>query len=321
MTNHRFFPETHWSNILTAGQVGSPKAEEALETLCRSHWYPLYAFARKQGYSPPEAEDLTQSFFALLLEKNFIGKARVEKGRFRSFLLASFCNFLSKARERDPAAKRGGGIMFLGGDQRSAVGSFGLKPIDNSTPETLYYERTWALTVLQRVLARTEEEYRRLGEERTFEHLRIFLQGEIASVSYAQLSERLGMTERGIKVAIHRMRKRYAKFLREEISNTPCEFFVLDDDAKPAPISRSAASFVTVKLFFVLLKKEFKGLMNYFSVSQLQRITTALSLALFFQLGLWFLTNGTWTPARSILLIDFFISVILVCLLRLLWRP
>ena len=104
---HRSFPETHWSVVLTAGAVGGPMAEEALEKLCRAYWYPLYAFARKQGYSPSEAEDSTQSFFAVLLEENFVGKARLEKGKFRSFLLASFKNFLSQERERDQAQKRG----------------------------------------------------------------------------------------------------------------------------------------------------------------------------------------------------------------------
>ena len=204
---------------MKAGQVGGPKVHEALEKLCRAYWHPLYAFVRKQGQSHSEAQDLTQSFFEVLLKKNLIGKARQEAGRFRSFLLRSFMNFRSHQRERDQAQKRGGGYEFLSCDQPSAENGLVLELADASTPETVY-ELTWALTVLKRALARTEEEYRRLGDERTFKHLHVFLQGELESASYAQLGETLGMTEGAIKVAVHRMRKRYAKSLIKEISDT-----------------------------------------------------------------------------------------------------
>jgi len=216
---HRFFPETHWSVVLSAGGVGSPKVEQALETLCSWYWYPLYAFARKQGNAPPEAEDLTQSFFAFFLEKNSVSKASQEKGRFRSFLLASFKNFMSRERERDLAQKRGGGYAFLSWDKLSAEDAFCVEPANNSTPETVY-ERAWALMLLKRALTRMDGEYRKRGEHRTFEHLRIFLQGEIPAVSCAELGQRLGKTESATKVAIYRLRKRYGEFLMEEIAHT-----------------------------------------------------------------------------------------------------
>jgi RNA polymerase sigma factor (sigma-70 family) len=212
------FVTTHWSVVLEA-QGRSPAANEALEKLCRSYWPPLYAFIRRQGYSREEAKDLTQDFFARLLERRDFDAVRREKGRLRSYLLVALKHFLSNAREHAAAIKRGSGQRVIPLDdallgQRSDLGF-----ADTITAEQLY-ERRWALAVLQQVLSRLAEEYRRLGKTELFGQLKELLTDEADAPSQAEIAGELGMSENAVKQAFHRFRERYRQLLREEIAHT-----------------------------------------------------------------------------------------------------
>jgi len=213
------FATTRWSVVLAARDGEEAPAREALATLCGLYWYPLYAFARRRGASPEEAQDLTQSFFAHLLEKEAIRHVDRERGRFRSFLLASFKNFQSDQREKEHAKKRGGGQVPLPIDGELAEGRYALEPSHELTPERIY-EKRWALTLIERVLDRLRERHARAGKEHQFEMLRIFLAGEKRPVPYAEVARRLEMSELAVKVAVHRLRKRFRDLLREEIAQT-----------------------------------------------------------------------------------------------------
>src|SRR5256712_340028 len=170
------FVTTHWSMVLTA-QGQSPAADEALEKLCRTYWWPLYGFVRRSGYSPEEAQDLTQGFFALLLERRDLDVVRREKGRLRSYLLVSLKNFLAKARRRELTVKRGEGRALVGLDELLARERADLEPADSLTPDRIY-ERRWALTLLEQVLTRLESEYRSGGNSKLFDCLKEFLSDE-----------------------------------------------------------------------------------------------------------------------------------------------
>jgi len=213
------FATTHWSVVLAAGRHSSPQAQEALAVLCRTYWYPVYVFIRRQGFSADESQDLTQEFFARLLEKHFLAQVDQEKGRFRSFLLAACKHFLSNERDRARAKKRGGGREPIFIDIDDAERRYRLEPAHQLTPEKLF-ERRWVLTLLDRVLALLRDEFVRDGKEDQFDHLKVFLTGEKNQPSYRELGQKLGMPEGSAKVAAHRFRKRYRELLREEIAKT-----------------------------------------------------------------------------------------------------
>ena len=211
------FTTTHWSVVLTA-QGRSPAADDALEKLCRTYWWPLYGFVRRNGYKPEEAQDLTQGFFALLLERRDLDVVRREKGRLRSYLLVSLKNFLAKARRRELAVKRGEGQALVPLDELLARERADLEPADTLSADRIY-ERRWALTLLEQVLTRLESEYRSAGNAKLFERLNEFLSDE-AGRSQAEVAAELGMTENAVKQAFHRLRQRYRQLLRDEIAQT-----------------------------------------------------------------------------------------------------
>src|SRR5215510_14330201 len=212
------FTTTHWSVLLTA-QGESPAAQEALERLCQKYWWPLYGYVRRQGYSPEEAQDLTKGFFALLLERKDLDAVRREKGRLRSYLLTSLKNFLAKARRRELTVKRGEGRALVPLDELLARERADLEPSD-SLPADRIYERRWALTLLEQVLTRLENEYRSAGNAKLFDCLQEFLCDEPGRRSQADAATELGMTENAVKQAFHRLRQRYRQLLRHEIAQT-----------------------------------------------------------------------------------------------------
>jgi len=212
------FTTTHWSVVLSA-QGESPAAQEALEKLCRIYWWPLYGFVRRQGYSPEEAQDLTQGFFALLLERKDLDAVRREKGRLRSYLLVSLKNFLAKARRRELAVKRGEGRALVPLDELLTRERADLEPTDSLTADRIF-ERRWALTLLEQVLTRLEREYQSAGNAKLFDCLKEFLSGEPGQRPQAEAAAELGMTENALKQALHRLRQRYRQLLRDEIAQT-----------------------------------------------------------------------------------------------------
>ena len=213
------FATTHWSLVVAARDRTSPQAREALATLCRTYWYPLYAYIRRQGYNADQAQDLTQEFFARLLEKDFLSLVDREKGKFRSFLLACCKHFLANERDRANAQKRGGGCQVISVDFSAVEGRYCLEASHTLTPERLF-ERRWTLTLLDQVLAKLREEFAQGAKSELFDRLKIFLTGESSKHSYAQVAKDLNRSEGAIKVTVHRFRRRYRELLREEIART-----------------------------------------------------------------------------------------------------
>jgi RNA polymerase sigma factor (sigma-70 family) len=213
------FAATRWTVVLTAGHGLSPQAGRALEELCRTYWYPLYAYVRRRGHNPQEAEDLTQEFFARLLARNYLAGVDREKGKFRSFLLASLKHFLANEWDRAQAQKRGGGQPHLSLDTQTAETRYQSEPADDLTPEKLL-ERRWALALLDQVLARLRAEFVADDKEKQFDELKVWLTEGKGATSYAVAAARLGTTEGAAKVAVHRLRRRYRELLRDEISHT-----------------------------------------------------------------------------------------------------
>lgn len=212
------FATTHWSVVLTA-QSRSPAADAALEALCRTYWMPLYAFVRREGHPVEEAQDLTQEFFARWLERRDFDAARREKGRLRSYLLVSLKHFLTNERNKGRATKRGRGQPLLSLEEIAEHQRFELEPFEALTADQIY-ERQWATTVLDQVLARLESEYRSSGRGQLFDHLKALLTDEPGHPSQAEIGAQLGMTENAVKQAFHRLRLQYRECLREEIAHT-----------------------------------------------------------------------------------------------------
>jgi RNA polymerase sigma factor (sigma-70 family) len=212
------FTTTHWSVVLEA-QGESPAAQEALEKLCRTYWWPLYGYIRRHGYNPEEAQDLTQGFFAVLLERRDFDAVRREKGRLRSYLLTSLKNFLAKARRRELAVKRGEGRALVSLEQLLERERADLEPADTLSADRIY-ERRWALTLLEQALGRLEEEYRAAGNAALFETLKPTLIDEPGQPSHAEIAQGMRMSENAVKQAFHRLRQRYRLLLREEIAHT-----------------------------------------------------------------------------------------------------
>jgi RNA polymerase sigma factor (sigma-70 family) len=212
------FTTTHWSVVLAA-QGESTEADAALEKLCRTYWWPLYGFVRREGYKPEEAQDLTQAFFARLLERRDLETVRQERGRLRSYLLASLKNFLSKARDRELAIKRGEGRPLVSLEDLLARERADQEPAHKLSADRIY-ERRWALTLLEQVLARLGAEYEAAGKLPLFDRLKELLAGESGQPSQAKIAEELQMTENAVKQAFHRLRYRYRQLLHEEIAHT-----------------------------------------------------------------------------------------------------
>ena len=205
--------------MLAAGRGNAPEADAALAVLCQTYWYPLYAYVRRSGHPADEAKDLTQEFFARLLEKHYLRAADAERGRFRSFLLTAFKHFLSRERHQARALKRGGGRRMLSLDFDQGESRFRLEPVTDVTAEAIY-ERRWALTLLDRVMARLRDELERAGKREDFDRLKVFLTGEAAAPSYREVAAATGTTEGAVKVAVHRLRRRFREIVLAEIAQT-----------------------------------------------------------------------------------------------------
>ncbi len=212
------FTTTHWSVVLEA-QGESPAAQEALEKLCRVYWRPIYSFVRRQGAGPEEAQDLTQGFFALLLERRDLRTVRKEKGRLRSYLLSAVKHFLADEHRRAMTIKRGKGERLIPLEQLRAEERSGMEPADLLTAERIY-ERRWASTLLDRVLSRLEDKYRTRGNAALFDSFNELLADEPGAPSHADIAAQLGMTENAVSQAFHRFRQSYQSLLREEIAHT-----------------------------------------------------------------------------------------------------
>jgi RNA polymerase sigma factor (sigma-70 family) len=225
------FVTTHWSVVLAAGRSQTTQAQEALAELCRTYWYPLYVYIRRRGYSPHDAQDLTQEFFARLLERQSLASADPERGRFRSFMLASMNYFLASEWEKLRSQKRGGGRPLLSLDLAAAEQRFDLEPASTASPDKLF-DRQWAIALLDKVLNQIEDEYRRDGKVELFDALKRTLTGTRESQPYAELAGRLAMSEGAIKVAVHRLRRRYRELLHAEISQTVASPKDADEEMK-----------------------------------------------------------------------------------------
>lgn len=213
------FVTTHWSVVLSARRKDSPQSAAALETLCRTYWYPLYAYVRRQGQPPPDAQDLTQEFFARLLQKDYLKAAAREKGRFRTFLIVALKRFLANEWDRARAQKRGGGQPLLSLDTELAEQRYRIEPVEGATADRVF-ERRWALTLLDRTMTRLREEFATGGKVAEFERLKACLTAERGEISYAKIAATLGVSEGAARVAVHRLRKRFREVFREEIAHT-----------------------------------------------------------------------------------------------------
>ena len=213
------FDTTHWSVVLQAGENDSPQATEALAGLCRAYWYPLYVYVRRQGHTIEDAQDLTQEFFARLLERKSVRLADRARGRFRTFLLTSLKHFLINEWNKANREKRGGGHRLISLDAGETETRFQAEPADGRSPDKAF-ERRWAMVLLDRVLNQLQAEFTADNRGHVFEELKSCLTGVENESSYAEIGRRLGMTEGNVKVTVHRLRRRYRELLREEIART-----------------------------------------------------------------------------------------------------
>jgi RNA polymerase sigma factor (sigma-70 family) len=225
------FATTHWSEVLTAGGVSSPAAQEALEQLCRTYWYPLYAYVRRQGHSPEDAQDLTQAFFAFILDKQVVGQADPQKGRFRSFLLSSLKHFLADERDRAFAQKRGGGKEVISLDAHRAEEWYHREPADTLTPDRIF-ERRWAVTVLEQALAKMRAEQLSTGKADQFEVLADYLLEDTRRANYSGAADRLRLSHNAVAAAIYRLRKRYRELVRAEVAQTVASPSDLEEEVR-----------------------------------------------------------------------------------------
>lgn len=225
------FATTHWSVVLAASHSDDARASEALEQLCRTYWYPLYAHVRRRGYSSADAEDLTQEFFARLLAKQWLSMADERRGRFRSFLLAAFEHFLAKEWARSHRQKRGGSQLHLSFDLVAAEEWYHLEAGREVNPEQ-FYERQWSLRLLERVRERLRAEVAAAGKAERFVLLERFLPGEESQLSYAEAADQLDIPEGTFKSEVHRFRRRYGELLREEVSHTVASPEEVDDELR-----------------------------------------------------------------------------------------
>ena len=226
-----YFATTRWTVVLAAGSRSTPNADVALEELCRTYWYPLYAYTRRHGHSKEDAEDLTQSFFARFLQENYLEKLQAEHGKFRAFLLASLKHFLANEWDRARRQKRGGGVPTLSLDWQGADTRYQIDPADQLSPDKLY-DRAWAVTLLERVITRLRAESVADGNAPQFEQLKPFLMMGRGDIPHAQAASALAMTEGAVRVAVHRLRRRYRELLREEIGQTLSDPAQVEDEMR-----------------------------------------------------------------------------------------
>lgn len=213
------FTTTHWSVVLAARDGASPQAVQALEKLCRTYWFPLYAYVRRQGHRAHDAQDLVQGFFARLLQGNFLENVGPQKGKFRSFLLAALKHFVSDEWDKARAEKRGGGQTFISLDDHNAEELYLLEP-DSGAPAERIFDQRWALTLLAQALARLREEFAAAGKTREFDHLKIFLSTLTGDGGYDAVAAELEMPVVTVGVKVHRLRQRYGELIRAEIAHT-----------------------------------------------------------------------------------------------------
>lgn len=231
-TSRDIFATTHWTVVVAAGGRSAPQADEALAELCRTYWYPLYAYVRRRGTSRQDAEDLTQGFFARFLERNYLDGLSSEKGRFRAFLLAALKHFLANEWDRAGRLKRGGGEAPLSLDWQSADTRYQIDPADQLSPDRLY-DRAWAVTLLERVILRLRAENVAEGKAATlFEELKPFLMVGKKAIPYSRAAAALGLTEGAVRVAVHRLRRRYRELLRAEIAETLSDPAQVDEEMR-----------------------------------------------------------------------------------------
>lgn len=213
------FVTTRWTIVLSAGRKSSPQSDHALGALCQTYWYPLYAYVRGQGRNREDAEDLVQAFFARFLERNYLEGLDAGRGKFRAFLLASLKHFLANEWDKANRQKRGGGVEHLSLDWQSAEEHYQLDPPDPASPDRLF-DREWALALLERVITRLRDECLAEGKAKLFEQARGFLMVGEAVIPYAKAALALGLEEGAVRVAVHRLRRRYRELLRDEIAQT-----------------------------------------------------------------------------------------------------
>jgi RNA polymerase sigma-70 factor (ECF subfamily) len=225
------FATTHWSVVLTAGETGSQQAAEALEKLCRIYWYPLYAYVRRQGHGPHDAEDLTQGFFARLLEKHYLDQVHPERGKFRSFLLAALKHFLADESDKARAQKRGGGHKLLSFDTRIAEEDYCHEPVDQMSAEKIY-EHRWATAVLEAAMVQLRAEVTAAGKAEQFEHLRVCVVGDTKPGDYEAVGSTLKMSSGAVAVAVHRLRRRFRDLVREEVAHTVAQPDEIDEEMR-----------------------------------------------------------------------------------------
>ena len=227
----RVFATTHWSVVLAAGQGEAVPAQRALETLCRAYWYPIYAYVRRKGYKPEEAQDLTQEFFAQLIAKDHFRLADREKGKFRGFLLARLDYFLAREWTRAHRQKRGGQFTFISMDEYPPEERYQLEPADRETPETNFL-RQWALAVLKQAMNALQNECEGNGKAPLFREAKSLISGELHGTAYAQISKNLEMGEGAVRVAVHRLRQRYGDLLRCEVAHTVASEEEVDEELR-----------------------------------------------------------------------------------------
>jgi RNA polymerase sigma factor (sigma-70 family) len=225
------FVTTQWSQVLKAARNDSTRASSALATLCSNYWYPLYSYARRRGYGPDDAKDLTQGFFARLLQQKWLAQADPARGRFRTFLLTAMSHFLANEWDKARARKRGGDVQIVSFQMDSAETRYSHEPADSFTPDQAY-ERRWAITVLERVMEQLKQEHVAGGKAAVFELLKPCLIGEGTAEPYAGIALKLNVSESAVKVLVHRLRKRYRQLLREEIANTLANSDGVDEEMR-----------------------------------------------------------------------------------------
>jgi RNA polymerase sigma-70 factor (ECF subfamily) len=230
-TSGDIFATTHWTVVLAAGKRHTAQADRALEELCRTYWFPLYAYVRRRGLSREDAEDVTQAFFARFLAKNYLAGLSAEHGRFRAFLLASLKHFLANEWDKARTQKRGGGEIHLSLDWQTADTQFQVADMTEPGPDQAY-DREWALALLAKVIDRLQAECAAEGKTKLFTQLKVFLTVGKDESAQADIAKSLGMEEGAVRVAIHRLRKRYRQLLRDEIANTLSDPAMVDEEMR-----------------------------------------------------------------------------------------
>lgn len=226
----RVFPNTRWSVVLAATQRPSPESAAALEAICRAYWYPLYAYVRRCGQSPHDAQDLTQEFFCRLLEKRWLDSVNPDKGKLRTFLIVALKHFMSKEWRRASAQRRGGGQSQVQFDTAFAESRYAVDAPSLAADET--FDQQWALTLLDLTVSRLREEFAVAGKAGDFKALKSCLMAERGAIDYAAVAKRLGVNEGAARVAVHRLRKRFREVYREEISQTLADGADLDGELR-----------------------------------------------------------------------------------------